>query len=46
MDSAKLLRDYLDLYGTYYLAIVRYKGWSALGRQQAKEVMKIYRSIQ
>jgi hypothetical protein len=45
MDSAKLLRDYLDLYGTYFLALKRYKGWSSLGQKQAEQVMKIYRSI-
>jgi len=46
MSSAKLLRDYLNLYGSYFLAFKRYKGWSQLGESQAYHVMKIYRSIQ
>jgi hypothetical protein len=45
MDSAKLLHDYFNLYGTYPLALKRYKGWSPLGQKQAEQVMKIYRSL-
>jgi hypothetical protein len=45
LDGAKLLRDYLDLYGTYPLAFKRYKGWTKLGEKQSQEVMKIYRSL-
>jgi hypothetical protein len=45
MNAAKLLRDYLDIYGTYFLAIKRYKGYSKLGHKQAKEVIKTYRSL-
>jgi hypothetical protein len=45
MNAAKLLRDYLDVYGTYFLAIKRYKGWSKLGHKQAKDVMHLYNTI-
>jgi hypothetical protein len=45
MNAAKLLRDYLDIYGTYFLAIKRYKGYSKKGEIQAQGVMKIYRSL-
>jgi hypothetical protein len=45
MNAAKLLRDYLDIYGTYFLAIKRYKGWSKLGHKQAKDVMRLYNTI-
>ncbi|MHB8098166.1 MAG: hypothetical protein ACYDD5_01075 [Sulfuricurvum sp.] len=45
LTAAKLLRDYLDIYGTYYLAFKRYKGWSPLGASQASRVMALYISI-
>jgi len=45
LDGAHLLRTYLDLYGSYFLAFKRYKGWSKLGEQQAHRVMKIYNSM-
>lgn len=45
MVAAKLLRDYKNIYGTYFLAFKRYKGWSTLGEQQAHLVMGIYNSI-
>jgi hypothetical protein len=44
-DAAKLLRDYLDLYGTYFLAFKRYKGYSKKGEIQAHQVMVKYHSI-
>lgn len=43
--SAKLLRDYKDIYKTDLKALARYKGYSALGFRQAENVMEIYRSI-
>ena len=45
MIAAKLLRDYLNLYGTYFLAIKRYKGYSTLGEQQARKVMRLYHTL-
>lgn len=45
MNAAKLLRDYLNIYGTYFLAIKRYKGYSELGHKQAKDVMHLYNTI-
>jgi len=46
MDSAYLLRNYLDVYKTYPKAIKRYKGYSKKGEVQALEVQRIYRSMQ
>ena len=45
MNAAKLLRDYLDIYGTYFLAIKRYKGYSKKGEIQAQGVMRLYNTI-
>lgn len=42
LNGASLLRGYLDLYGSYFLAFKRYKGWSKLGDNQAHTVMGIY----
>lgn len=43
--AAYLLRQYLDLYGTYTLAFKRYKGYSNLGYRQALHVQHIRSTI-